>query len=225
MSWNCTHTEERLSDSLEGLLSREDAAALSAHASGCADCRKLVATVVPLVQRMQRMEMVEEPVHLSAKILDATLGPRKTKAGWERLAAWAGGLLQPRVAIGMATAMASFVIVLHTVGVTPNKIKKADLTPAGVFRAANRQVHLTYARGVKFVNDLRVVYEIQSRLQPEPQPATAPVHEQQQTPEHQTQPPESNPQQKTQTQPGHSQIHGGTMLAFLVTDTFTRRSR
>jgi anti-sigma factor RsiW len=223
MSWNCTLTEERLSDSLEGLLSREEAAALSAHTAGCADCQRLIAQVGPLVQRMQRMEMAEEPLHLAGKILDATLGPRKSKAAWERMAGWAAGLMQPRVAMGMATAMASFVIVLHTVGVTPNKIKKADLSPAGVLRAANRQAHLTYARGVKFVNDLRVVYEIQSRLQPEPQPAAAPVHEQ--TPEPQTQPPGSNPQQKTQTQPGHSQIHGGTMLAFLVTDSFTRSSR
>ena len=223
MSWNCALTEERLSDSLEGLLSREDLAALSAHTAGCADCQQLIATVGPLVLRMQRMEMVEEPEHLSAKILDATLGPRKSKAGWERFAGWAAGLLQPRVAMGLATAMASFVIVLHTVGVTPNKLKKADLSPAGVLRAANRQVHLTYARGVKFVNDLRVVYEIQSRLQPEPQPATVPVHEQ--TPQQQPQPQDSNPQQKTQTQPGHSQVHGGTMLAFLLTDGFTRRSR
>ena len=223
MSWNCALTEERLSDSLEGLLSREDVAAFSTHTAGCADCQKLIATVGPLVLRMQRMEMLEEPEQLTAKILDATLGPRKTKAGWELLAGWATGLLQPRVAMGLATAMASFVIVLHTVGVTPNKLKKADLSPAGVFRAANRQAHLTYARGVKFVNDLRVVYEIQSRLQPEPQPATVPVHEP--APQEQTQPPNSNPQQKTETQPGHSQVHGGTMLAFMLADSFTRSSR
>jgi hypothetical protein len=223
MSWNCSITEERLSDSLEGLLSREDAATFSAHTAGCADCRTLLAQVGPLVQRMQRMEMVEEPAHLSARILDATLGPRKTKAVWERFAGWAVGLMQPRVVMGFATAAASFVIVLHTAGVTPGKIKRADLSPGNVLRAANRQVHLTYARGVKFVNDLRVVYEIQSRLQPEPAPVNAPVH--QQAPEQQTQPSDSNPQQKTETQPGHSQVHGGTMLASLVTDSFMRRSR
>jgi hypothetical protein len=31
-------------------------------------------------------------------------------------------------------------------------------------RAANRQAHLVYAHGAKFVNDLRLVYEIQSRF-------------------------------------------------------------
>lgn len=220
MSWNCALTRERLSDSLEGLLSREDLGAFSAHTADCADCQTLITAVGPLVQRMQRMEMIDEPAHLTAKILDATLGSRKTKAGWERLAGWATGLLQPRVAVGMATAMASFVIVLHTAGVTPNKIKKADLSPTGMFRAANRQVHLTYAKGAKFVNDLRVVYEIQSRLQPELQPAAVPVHEP--TPKQETQPPNSNPQQKTETQPGHSQVHGGTMLASLLTETLTR---
>ena len=40
----------------------------------------------------------------------------------------------------------------------------ADLSPASVFHNADRQAHLVYARGTKFVSDLRVVYEIQSRL-------------------------------------------------------------
>ena len=44
------------------------------------------------------------------------------------------------------------------------KPKLADLRPANVYRNADRQVHLVYARSVKYVSDLRVVYEIQSRL-------------------------------------------------------------
>ena len=52
-------------------------------------------------------------------------------------------------------------------GVSPSDLKKIDYRPASLVRAGNRQVHLSYARCVKFVNDLRVVYEIQSRFQPE----------------------------------------------------------
>jgi len=33
-----------------------------------------------------------------------------------------------------------------------------------MYHNADRQAHLVYARGTKFVSDLRVVYEIQSRL-------------------------------------------------------------
>jgi hypothetical protein len=44
------------------------------------------------------------------------------------------------------------------------KPKLADLSPVNIARNTNRQAHLAYARGTKYVSDLRVVYEIQSRL-------------------------------------------------------------
>jgi hypothetical protein len=167
---------------------------------------------------MQALEPIEAPDHLSAKILDATLGPRKQTSAWEKFLAWLPNLAQPRFAMGAATVAASFVIVLHTAGITPNKLKKQDLTPASILRAANREAHLTYAKGVKFVNDLRVVYEIQSRLQPEPQPSAAPVHEP--APQPQNPSPSTSPQEKSQAQPGHSQIHTHEMLACLLAQTF-----
>jgi hypothetical protein len=44
------------------------------------------------------------------------------------------------------------------------KPKLADLRPAAIYQSADRQAHLVFARSVKYVSDLRVVYEIQSRL-------------------------------------------------------------
>ncbi|MGB9466199.1 MAG: hypothetical protein WBR10_13905, partial [Candidatus Acidiferrum sp.] len=49
-------------------------------------------------------------------------------------------------------------------GFSLRKPKLADLSPVNVYRNADRQAHLVYARSTKFVSDLRVVYEIQSRL-------------------------------------------------------------
>ena len=66
--------------------------------------------------------------------------------------------------MGFATAAACVVILFYASGLNPTKLRKADLNPVNIYRAANRQSHLVYARGVKYVNDLRVVYEIQSRL-------------------------------------------------------------
>src|SRR5580692_6289448 len=72
------------------------------------------------------------------------------------------------------------------------------------------------ARSAKFVNDLRVVYEIQTRLQPdaEPSPSSTPAP----APPQNSQPPSVNPQEKSQTSPhpGHSQSRNGTMLASLL---------
>ncbi|MGC1969416.1 MAG: hypothetical protein WA673_23365, partial [Candidatus Acidiferrales bacterium] len=125
-------------------------------------------------------------------------------------------LWQPRFAMGVATVAATLLIVLYTAGLSPAKLKRADLSPANVFRTANRQVHLTYARSAKFVNDLRVVYEIQTRLQPEaePSPSITPAP----APQQNSTPPSVNPQEKSQTSPhpGHSQARNGTMLASLL---------
>jgi hypothetical protein len=44
------------------------------------------------------------------------------------------------------------------------KPKLADFRPAAIYQKADQQAHLVIARSVKYVSDLRVVYEIQSRL-------------------------------------------------------------
>jgi anti-sigma factor RsiW len=214
--WNCARTEERLSDYLDGTLSPAEAAAFSAHASGCDPCGKLVAQVGGLVHQMRALDALEVPPQLIPKILQSTLGPRTQSAGWHRWFAWIRQLLQPRFAMGVATVAATLLIVLYTAGMSPAKLKKADLSPANVFRTANRQFHLTYARSAKFVNDLRVVYEIQTRLQPdaEPSPTIRPAP----APQQDSTPPSVNPQEKSQTSPhpGHSQARNGTMLASLL---------
>ena len=233
MNWNCTNSEERLSDYLDGHLTSEEAAAFSAHAATCARCSELLAHVGALVSRMHQLEALEEPPQLVQKILDATLGPRTKKQAWKRWFNWAPILWQPRYAMGALTVAASFVIVFHTAGVTPAKLRKADLSPSSLYRSANRQVHLTYARGAKFVNDLRVVYEIQSRLQPEQEPSSSPAT----TPpaDQQSHPPASNPQEKSEQKSPHdrSQLRNVKMLALLlpeslplgIFDTLNRSSR
>jgi hypothetical protein len=221
MDWNCTFTEERLSDYLEGKLLPTEAAAFSAHTADCANCIETVALVGGLVNRMRKMPMVEEPPQLIAKILDATLGPRTQKEPWFRWLGWISVLWQPRFVMGLGAAVASVVIVSYAAGLTPAKLKKADLSPANVFRSANRQAHLTYARGAKFVNDLRVVYEIQSKLQPEPEPMPVSNPAPAQQKEHNSIPPDSSQQQKSQTAPPASRapVRTGPMFAFLLTES------
>jgi len=216
MTWTCTDSEERLSDYLDGKLSPEDSAAYSVHTAGCANCGRMLASVSGMISRMHALELLEEPPRLAQKILDATLGPRAKERGWKRWFNWVPVLWQPRFAMGLVTVAASLMIVLHTAGVTPTKIRKADMSPASLYRTMNRQVHLTYARSVKFVNDLRVVYEIQSRLQPAEEPAPLPATgpEKDQSPRA----PGTAPQQKSE-QKGprdRSQVRSGNMFALLL---------
>lgn len=212
MSWNCAQTEERLSDYLDNLLTAGERAEFETHAAGCAHCSQGVARVGGMVSRMQALPQFEVPPRLVSAILDQTMGPR----GWR---AWLPSLLQPRVAMGMATAMASVVILFYASGLNPAKIRKGDLNPVNILRSVNRQTHLVYARGVKYVNDLRVVYEIQSRLRPPDSPAreVAPP----------AQPPATDPEQKSQgsPHPGRSSTRSSDLYAFVVLQTFARSSQ
>ena len=223
MDWNCTFTEERLSDSLEGALSPEEAATFSAHAAGCANCTKLVAQVSELVSRMQQAPRVEAPPLLAGRILEATLGPRKPKTvspGWF---GWVPAIWQPRFAMGIVTVAASFVIVFHAAS---SSASRTNLNPVNLVRDANRQVHLTYARGAKFVNTLRVVYEIQSRLSSQPESMSEPISVPTTKPSVEPPPgrtpqqPSNEPREKSQTIP-HSNRRGtrsGPELAMTLND-------
>ena len=164
MVWTCLNTEERLSDYLEGLLAGDERGAMEAHLTRCASCPALVAGVRSLAERLPRLEPAIEPTGLVLRILEATSGAvrEKRESTWKRFFA---GLLAPRFAVGFAAVAATIFILCQAAGINPKKITAGDLNPVSMFRAADRQAHLTYARGVRFVNDLRVVYEIRSRLQ------------------------------------------------------------
>lgn len=113
---------------------------------------------------MHSMEQLETPPRLIYNILDKTLGPRETVSTWGALQNFLRGFGSPKFAYGMASLVATFAILLSATGFSLRKPKLADLRPANIYRSADRQAHLVYARSVKYVSDLRVVYEIQSRL-------------------------------------------------------------
>lgn len=173
MIWKCEQIEERLSEHLDGLLDAPERAAFESHVAGCALCRKLVAQVGGALAQVHRLEMVEEPLGLATAILDATLGPRAPKKSW-KIFGWLQPVLQPRMAMGFATVVLFGWVSLQALGVQVNEIRLSDLHPVKLYHASTRQAHLIYARGEKFVSDLRVVYEIQSRLRPAQEEPPAP---------------------------------------------------
>ena len=67
--------------------------------------------------------------------------------------------------MSVAAAVFSLVLVLNALDVNVRGLQAADLNPINLYRGAKRQAYQTYARGARFVNDLRLVYEIRSRLE------------------------------------------------------------
>lgn len=192
MTWTCDQTEARLSDYLDGLLPAQEAAAFDEHLHACPQCGPFVASIRGLVSNLHEMEEVELPPQFVYKVLDKTLGPRESVTGWQAILAAFRGFLSPKFAYGAMSIVATFFLLLSASGFSFRKPKLADLYPANVYRNADRQVHQLRARGERYVSELRVVYEIQSRLRTEDNnPAL-------------TTPEESRPKNGTEKEPGQT---------------------
>jgi hypothetical protein len=221
MDWTCTQTEERLSEFLEEQLGADEAAAFSAHLSSCANCAQLVARVGTLVREMSELEPLEAPAGLQARIVEATLGRRPQTEGRPRWFAWVPRLWQPRFAMGIVMVAVCAIVVVQAGGVTRGKLRRTDWNPVSMFRNINSQAHLTYARGMRFVNDLRVVYEIQSRLEPSPSAEENPPSR----PKQESKPNPKYPQEKSETHPGRHENRGGALYAAILTGLSTGSPR
>jgi anti-sigma factor RsiW len=160
MNWNCEQTEARLSDYLDGLLGPAEQAAFDLHVNMCERCTPLVAGVSHVLGTLHTLAQVEPRPQLFDAILTATLGPQS----WRRAKRWLRGLRSPRFVYSAVSVAATFVVILAASGFSFRKPKLADLYPATIYRNADRKAHRVYAQSAKFVSDLRVVYEIQTRL-------------------------------------------------------------
>ena len=179
--------ENLVSDYLEGGLEAARASQVAEHLAACSGCREMLADVRRAVELCRSAEDLESPSWLVSKILLGTVGERKPTLQ-ERIAAFLRPVLQPRLAyniIGMAVF--SFSIIINAAGVNLRHLKLEDLSPRTWVRMADRSGHLLYARAEKFCYDLRVVYEIESRLrQLRQQPAPAPAEQEKEAPKPQS---------------------------------------
>lgn len=171
MTWTCQQIEERLSDYLDDALSVADRAAFATHMHQCPRCKPMIARVSELVVALHQVEPIEPPQGLIRRILEQT-GPKEKAPGWFGIA-W----FNPRFAMGTLSVALAILMVYPVLGIEVTKLEWSDLKPANLYRSADRRATLLYARSVKFVNGLRVIHEIQSRLGPAPDAQAVPVKE------------------------------------------------
>jgi anti-sigma factor RsiW len=172
MAWNCEQTEDRLLEALDGTLSAAERGQMDGHTAACARCVALVASVRQTVESLQHMEAVEPAPWLVPKIIARTSGTRVEK---RRRLSWLQILTQPRFAMGLVAVLITVSIVFRALsGGAPSAL--AAVNPVEFYHQADIRAHRVYARSVKFLSDLRVVYEIQSRFQPQnaEEPSTPP---------------------------------------------------
>jgi len=160
-----THLEvENLtSDYLEGLLEEGLRKEIEAHLNVCASCGELVEDVRRAMELCHAAPELEPSPWLVKKIMLATVGERKP--GWsERLAAFFRPTIQPRIAYTVAMAVFSLSIIVNAAGINLRHLTVRDLNPRTWWGRADRSVHFYIARGERLIYDVRVVYEIESRL-------------------------------------------------------------
>jgi hypothetical protein len=160
-----THLElENLaSEFLEGQLDAVRRVEVEAHLKECAGCRELIADVRHALELCQSAEELEPAPWLISKIMLATVGERKPTF-FEQLAAFFRPQARMRVAYAVGMTVFSLSVIINAAGVNLRHLTLQDLSPRTWIRRANSTGHMMIAHAEKYYYDLRVVYEIESRL-------------------------------------------------------------
>ena len=64
----------------------------------------------------------------------------------------------------MALTILSFSMMARWAGISPRQLKASDMDPKKIWASLDDRAMRTWARSVKFYEDIKFVYEIQSRL-------------------------------------------------------------
>jgi hypothetical protein len=187
----CAEFDALLIDALDSTLTGIRLEKFQAHARVCAVCGPLFAEADAGRRWMKSLAEMEPPANLMHNILVATTGHeskliagRTTGGGsWiNAIKSWLRPVFtpvlamsrQPRFAMSFGMAFFSLSISLSLAGVKASDVRHVDLRP----NAIKRTYYETTGRVVKYYENIRFVYEIESRVRefkrvtapPEPSP-------------------------------------------------------
>jgi Putative zinc-finger len=205
---SCEAWEAMLADALDGTLNAPDAETFEAHSKSCAaGCGELLEEAKRGTEWLRFLrETPPAPDGLLEKILVGTSGlpdtPLPAAGGAVALPRqpWLGvsvAMLQRHVAesrILMTLAMAFFSIALtlNLTGVRLNQLKLSELSPSALASSLSHEFYTTSAHLTRYYSNLRIVYELESRVNEMRRDNTAPAQpqsqQQQQQPQQQVKP-------------------------------------
>jgi putative zinc finger protein len=165
MTMNCHQFEDLWIDYLDETMDDAVRRQVEEHLSYCANCAALAAEMRGNRFLASAIAEVEPPTRLISRIIAETSGAPAVPAWYDFIFDFIRPQHLPKFAMGSLMAVASLAVVLYAVGLDFRHITTADLNPSRLWEHTNREVHLAYSRGVKYYNALRIVYEIQSRVQ------------------------------------------------------------
>jgi anti-sigma factor RsiW len=166
---NCADLEILLCDYVDGTLGADGRAEVERHLAGCAKCAEMARDVQAAVGFIGRTEPVEPPPELLTRILFNLPSAHQAAARRPRglrqfLHTWLQPVLQPRFAMGFAMTILSFSLLGKYAGIHPRQLTLDDLRPSNVWLAIDSKANRVWQRTVKFYENLRFVYEVQTQL-------------------------------------------------------------
>ncbi|MBZ5595268.1 MAG: zf-HC2 domain-containing protein [Acidobacteriia bacterium] len=164
----CANLEIALCDYLDGTLAPAEKAEVESHLSTCAACAETARDARAAIAFMERVADVEPPPELVTRMFaipglpEARTSMRAGIRGWLRNLVQP--MLQPRMVMGLSLTILFFGMMARCAGIPERKLTPSDLDPAHVWVGAEERIHRGWERTVKFYENLRFVYQIQSRV-------------------------------------------------------------
>lgn len=169
----CVECEGLLAEALDGALHGSTLAAFEAHQQSCTACRTMVEEATAGMHWLKGLDEVEPPRHLVHNILAQTIGALPSEhavvsprgEGWldkvkGRLAPIFAPVATPRFAMSFGMAFFSITLLLSIAGLHISDLRRLDLSSKGIAKTYSS----TQARVIRYYDNLRLVYEIESRV-------------------------------------------------------------
>jgi anti-sigma factor RsiW len=167
----CEDFDGLLCDYLDGALSSETRQIAEVHIGSCAGCAQMVRDSRFVMEFSSRSENVEPPNELLTKILNNVpqSGVAAQVANWQswlnrKMRGLFAPVLQPRFVMGAMMTVLSLSMLTRCAGPPQHPLTAADLDPVRLWQSLDDRVQRTWVRTVKAYESMRLVYEVQSRV-------------------------------------------------------------
>ena len=173
----CSQFESMLPDALDGTLSEEASRAFGAHAAVCPVCGPMLAEAREGMLWLEKLEDVEPPKNLVHNILAATSAapaekgkaPEPAAPGWltrvwTPVRAGLAGMMRPRIATSFSMAFFSLSLTLTLAGVKLKDLTQINWHPSAIGRSIVLQYTQVESKVVRYYRNMRLVYEVESRV-------------------------------------------------------------
>jgi len=228
----CAEVEALLAEILDGSLQGARLTSCEAHQQSCAACRTMVEEARAGMHWLKTLDEIEPPRNLVHNILAQTIGALPSEhvvakprgEGWlerlkGRLAPMFAPIATPRFAMSLGMAFFSITMLLGIAGFHFTDIRHWDLSSKGI----RKTYYDTEAKVMRYYENMRWVYQIESRVRDlrragTPDQNAQPQQQQQQRQQEAPAPNPKNPsksdnRQPNRQRPNYSRDNGEPMLA------------